>query len=99
MKKLKKNNFRHIQSYKDIKAEKMHLAYRVRYTEKQLELRLLEIGYYLHPVRLVPSLVTEWAQPMLHELKTRVQDYLLGRGKKSKKRKQKQRAQRDMQED
>lgn len=97
MKKQKrKNDFRHIKSYKDIKAEKIHLAYRMRYTEKQLELRLLEIGYYLHPIRLVPSLVTEWAQPMLNELKSRVQDYLFGR---SKKRKQKQRGQRNMQED
>ncbi len=92
----KKNDFRHIRSYKEIKAEKMHLAYRLRYTEKQLELRLLEIGYFLHPVRLVPSLVTEWAQPMLNELKTRVQDYLFGRNKK---RKQKQRAKRNMQEE
>ena len=96
MKKQKKNNFRHIQSYQDIKAEKMHLAYRVRYTEKQLELRLLEIGYFLHPIRLVPSLVTEWAQPMLNELKVRLQDYFLGR---SKKRKQKKRGQRNMQEE
>ena len=85
MKKQKrKNDFRHLSSYKDIKAEKMHLAYRVRYTEKQLEVRLLEIGYFLHPVRLIPSLVTEWAQPMLYELKSRVQDYLFGRGKRRK---------------
>jgi len=96
MKKQKKNNFRHINSLKDIRAEKMHLAYRVRYTEKQLEFRLLEIGYFLHPIRLVPSLVTEWAQPMLNELKVRVQDHIFGR---SKKRKQKKRGQRNMQEE
>jgi hypothetical protein len=84
MKKPKKNNdYRHIKSYKDLMAQKTHLAYKVKYTEKQLEIRLLEIGYYLHPVRLVPSLVTEWAQPLLMELKNRIKEYFFGRKRKS----------------
>jgi len=78
----RKNDFRHIKSYKDIRSEKMHLAYKARYNEKQLELRILELGYYLHPVRLVPSLVTEWAQPMLIELRDKVKEYFFGRKRK-----------------
>lgn len=84
MKNKKRNDFRHIKSYKDIRSEKMHLAYRARYNEKQLELRILELGYYLHPVRLVPSLVTEWAQPMLMELKNKLKEYFFGRKRKKK---------------
>ncbi len=83
MKKHKKNNdFRHIRSYKELKAERTHLAYKAKYTEKQLEIRLLEIGYYLNPIRLVPSLVKEWAQPMLIELKNRMIENIFGRRKK-----------------
>jgi uncharacterized membrane protein YkvA (DUF1232 family) len=83
MKEQKKNNdYRHIQSYKALRAERTHLAYKAKYSEKQLEIRLLEIGYYLNPVRLVPSLVTEWAQPMLIELKSRVTEYFFGRKRK-----------------
>lgn len=78
----RKSHYRHIRSYKDLRSEKMHLAYKVKYNEKQLELRLLEIGYYLHPIRLVPSLVTEWAQPMLIELKNRITEYFFGKSKK-----------------
>lgn len=78
----KKSHFRHINSYKDLRAEKMHLAYKAKYNEKKLELRLLEIGYHLHPIRLVPSLVTEWAKPMLLELKARVKEYFFGRRRK-----------------
>lgn len=80
----RKSDFRHINSLKDLRSEKMHLAYRARYNEKQLEIRLLEIGYYLHPVRLVPSLVSEWAQPMLIELKNRIKEYFFG-GKRKRK--------------
>ncbi|MFO7999598.1 MAG: hypothetical protein R6U46_00015 [Marinilabilia sp.] len=83
----RRTDFRHITSYKDLRAEKIHLAYRVRYSKKQLELRLLEIGYFLHPVRLVPSLVTEWAQPMLQELKIRIKEYFFG-GKRKRRRKE-----------
>ncbi len=84
MKKSKKRqNYRHIKCYKDILSEKTHLAYKARYNEKQLELRLLELTYHLHPIRLVPSLVTEWAQPLLIELKNRVKEYFFGRRKKS----------------
>jgi uncharacterized membrane protein YkvA (DUF1232 family) len=82
MKSKNKHHYRHIKSYNDIRAEKMHLAYRARYNEKQLEIRLLEMGYFLHPVRLVPSLVTEWAQPMLIELKNRIKEYFWGRKRK-----------------
>ena len=79
MKKHSKNNdYRHIRSYKELKSERTHLAYKAKYSEKQLEIRLLEIGYYLNPVRLVPSLVTEWAQPMLKELKNKVIEYFFG---------------------
>ena len=79
----KKSHYRHIKNYNDLRAEKMHLAYKAKYNEKQLELRLLEIGYYLHPIRLVPSLVSEWAQPMLIELKNRIKEYFFGKRKKS----------------
>jgi uncharacterized membrane protein YkvA (DUF1232 family) len=82
-KKRKKNkgsiDFDQIRSYKDLKKEKMRLAYRTRYSEKQLEIRLLELGYYLHPVRLIPSVVTEWAQPLFKELGYRVKEYFFGR--------------------
>ncbi len=78
-KKRKSNDYRHIRSYRDLVSEKTHLAYKAKYSEKQLEIRLLEIGYYLHPVRLLPSLVTEWAQPMLMELKNRIKEYFFGR--------------------
>lgn len=83
MKESKKNNdYRHITSLKELRSERSHLAYKAKYSEKQLEIRLLEIGYYLNPVRLVPSLVTEWAQPMLIELKNSVIAYFFGRKKK-----------------
>jgi uncharacterized membrane protein YkvA (DUF1232 family) len=78
----KSNDYRHITSYKELRSERTHLAYKAKYSEKQLEIRLLEIGYYLNPVRLVPSLVTEWAQPMLIELKNRVTEYFFGRRRK-----------------
>ena len=85
-KKKKKNDYRHIKSYSDLRSETMHLAYRARYNEKQLEIRLLELGYYLHPVRLVPSLVTEWAQPTLIELKNRIKEYFFGRNRRSRRK-------------
>jgi uncharacterized membrane protein YkvA (DUF1232 family) len=85
--KKKRNDYRHIKSYRDLCSEKRHLAYRARYNEKQLEIRLLELGYHLHPVRLVPSLLTEWAQPMLIELKNKIKEYFWGRNRRNSKKK------------
>ncbi|MFW5886988.1 MAG: hypothetical protein ACOCUL_04450 [Bacteroidota bacterium] len=82
----KRNDYRYIKSYKELIAEKSHLAFRARYSEKQLEIRLLEIGYHLHPVRLLPSLITDWAQPLLNELKIRIKEYFFGSRKRKSKR-------------
>ncbi|WP_010527842.1 hypothetical protein [Thermophagus xiamenensis] len=82
-KKKRKNDYRHIKSYKDLCHEKMHLAYRTRYTEKQLQIKFLELGYSLHPARLIPNLLVEWARPMLWDFLSRVKSYLFGTKRKS----------------
>jgi len=81
--KKRKNDYRHIKSYKDLCNEKMHLAYRARYNEKQLQIKFLELGYSLHPARLIPNLLVEWVRPMLLEYLSRIKSYLFGSGRKT----------------
>jgi hypothetical protein len=71
----KKSHYRHIKSFKDLEEEKLRLFYQVRYSEKKLQLKMLEMGYFLHPARLVPSLISEWTRPLLLELRLRIRDF------------------------
>ncbi|MGQ1889819.1 hypothetical protein ACT29H_05195 [Thermophagus sp. OGC60D27] len=78
----RKSDYRHINSYSDLCREKMHLSYRAQYSEKQLHIKLLELGYNLHPARLVPSLLSEWGRPMITELLNRIKGYFFGSSRK-----------------
>lgn len=64
--------------------EKMRLYYQIKYSEKKLELKLLELGYSLHPARLVPALISQWTRPLIAELKLRLRDMIFHRKKRSK---------------
>lgn len=73
----KTGKYNHIKSYKDIQREKMHLEYKARLHKKELEIRFVQLGYDLHPVRLIPSLLSEWATPLMLGIRNRFLDLIL----------------------
>ncbi len=81
----KNPGFRQIQSLADLEEEKTKLYYQMRYSQKKIELSMLELGYSLHPARLIPNLISDWTRPLIAELKLRLRD-LIFRRKKSRKR-------------
>lgn len=69
--------YSHIKSYNDIQAELTHLGYKSRIHKKEIEIRSLQLGHDLHPVRLIPSLLSDWATPMMYEMRDKVLDLAL----------------------
>jgi hypothetical protein len=69
--------YSHIKSYNDIQAELTHLGYKSRIHKKEIEIKSLQIGHDLHPVRLIPSLLSDWARPMMFEMRDRMLDLAL----------------------
>ncbi len=59
------NKYSHIESFEDFENEKMKLYYQVKFSEKKLALKYIELGMLLSPARLVPMLVSEWLQPII----------------------------------
>ncbi|MDA3879481.1 MAG: hypothetical protein PF436_03755 [Prolixibacteraceae bacterium] len=73
----KNRKYSYITSYNDIQAELMQLGYKSRISKKELEIRSLQLKHDLHPVRLIPSLMVQWATPMLFEMRNQMIDLLL----------------------
>ncbi len=69
--------FKHIKTYKDIQAELVHLGYKSRIHKKELEIRSIQLQHDLHPVRLIPSLLADWATPMMYEMRDKMLDLAL----------------------
>lgn len=69
--------YKHIKTYKDIQAELVHLGYKSRIHKKEIEIRTLQLGQDLHPVRLIPSLLADWARPMMFEMRDKMLDLAL----------------------
>ena len=86
--KIQKNNYRQIQSFRELNQEKLRLYYQVRYSEKKIQLKMLEMGYSLHPARLLPSLLSEWIRPLVNELKLRIRDFFFRRKERNTSQKQ-----------
>ncbi len=80
----KRPDFSQIQSFSDLEEEKTKLYYQMRYSQKKIELNLLELGYILHPARLIPSLISDWTRPLIKELKLKLRDLIFSRKKRRK---------------
>ena len=63
------NKYNHIESFEDFENEKMKLYYQVKYSEKKLELKYIELTMMLSPVKLIPMLVSEWLNPIMTFIK------------------------------
>ncbi|MBS2097380.1 hypothetical protein [Carboxylicivirga linearis] len=63
------NKYRHIESFEDFEAEKMKLYYQVKFSEKKLQLKYLELTMLLSPAKLIPLLVSEWLSPIMAFIK------------------------------
>lgn len=59
------NRYSHIESFEDFENEKMKLYYQVKFSEKKLALKYIELGMLLSPSRLIPLLVSEWLNPIV----------------------------------
>ncbi|MCU4166483.1 hypothetical protein [Carboxylicivirga caseinilyticus] len=64
------NRYDHIQSFEDFENEKMKLYFQVKYSEKKLQLKYLELSMMLSPAKLVPILVSEWLNPVMSFIKS-----------------------------
>lgn len=64
------NKYGHIQSFGDFENEKMKLYYQIKYSEKKLELKYIEIMLLLSPAKLIPLFVSEWLSPMMSFIKS-----------------------------
>lgn len=69
MTKQRNNPYSHIQSFKDFEIEKMKLYYQLKFSEKKLELRYIELTSLMNPLRFVPALLREWASPIIEYIK------------------------------
>ena len=69
--------YKHIKTYKDIQTELVHLGYKSRIHKKELEIRSIQLQHDLHPVRLIPSLLADWARPMMFEMRDKMLDLAL----------------------
>jgi hypothetical protein len=63
------SRYSHIKSFKDFETEKMHLYYQIRFAERKLELRSIELQMYLHPVKLAKTLFSSIIEPMFALIK------------------------------
>lgn len=69
------HKYGHIESFEDFENEKMKLYYQVKYSEKKLELKYIELGMLLSPARLVPLLVSEWLSPIISLVKNFISQF------------------------
>ncbi|MDA3815992.1 MAG: hypothetical protein PF486_01360 [Prolixibacteraceae bacterium] len=69
--------YKHIKSYKDIQDELVHLGYMSRIHKKELEIHSIQLKHDLHPARLIPSLLADWATPMMYEMRDKMLDLAL----------------------
>ncbi len=67
-----KNNrypYSDIESFSDLKNEKMRLTYEVKIARRKLDLAVLELGASLNPIRLASSLFGELLKPVTAGIK------------------------------
>ncbi len=64
------NKYSHIKSFADFENEKMKLYYQIRYSEKKLELKYIELMMLLSPAKLIPLMVSEWLNPVISFIKS-----------------------------
>lgn len=67
--KTRNNPFSHIDSFKALETEKMHIYYKVKLSQQKIDIRLMELSALLNPVRFIPILFSEMARPLLSNLK------------------------------
>lgn len=68
--KTRNNHFSHIDSFKALEAEKMRLYFEVKLSKRKIDLRMMELGMMLNPMRFVPLLINELIQPLVNNFKT-----------------------------
>ncbi len=73
---MKSNNYQHIESFKDFENEKIKLYFQIKLVEKKLELRYLELGNLLNPMRVIPMLFSQWMTPISSAIKGLVSGFL-----------------------
>jgi hypothetical protein len=57
-----------IHTFKQLTEEKTRLRYSIKYSEKKMELQMLELQYKLKPSRLLPDLANRWLSGMLRKI-------------------------------
>jgi hypothetical protein len=60
--------YSNIRSFKQLAEEKTRLRYSVKYSEKKLELQMLELQHMLKPSRLLPDLANRWLSGLLRKI-------------------------------
>nr|WP_319398412.1 hypothetical protein [uncultured Carboxylicivirga sp.] len=75
------NKYSHIESFEDFENEKMKLYYQLKYSEKKLELKYLELAMMLSPAKLIPLLVSEWLNPIILFFKNFISQFFHSRQK------------------
>jgi hypothetical protein len=68
--KTRNSHFSHIDSFKTLEAEKMRMYFAVQLSKRKIDLRMMELGMMLNPMRLVPFLFTELIRPLVGNLKS-----------------------------
>jgi hypothetical protein len=53
-----------IESFEDLRNEKMRLSYEVRIAKRKIDVAVMELSSALSPVRLLSNLLAEWMQPI-----------------------------------
>lgn len=73
-----RNRYEHIESFEDFENEKMKLYYQIKFSERKLQLKYIELGLLLSPARLIPLLVSEWVNPVVTMIKNFIAQFFGG---------------------
>lgn len=68
--KTRNNPFSYIDSFKALEAEKMRMYYEVKLSKRKIDMRIMELGTLLNPIRLLPFVFTEILRPLTGSLKS-----------------------------
>ncbi len=70
------NRYSHIKSFKDFEHEKINLHYQIKLSEKKLEIKKLELKYYVNPIKFFSSFFNELARPMMKLTKSIIMHFV-----------------------
>jgi hypothetical protein len=68
--KTRNSHFSHIDSFKALEAEKMRMYFEVKLSKRKIDLRMMEMGMMLNPMRFLPYLVSKLVRPLAGNLKS-----------------------------